>query len=74
MKTILTIFGIITLLIFGTFFVVSIVQHHTKLPTKSFAQPQYTDIPIRIVSNYIDTTGYYDTVIFTEEDSILSIY
>lgn len=74
MKTILTIFGVIILLILGCFFTISIVQHHTRLPTKSFAQPQYTDIPVRIVSNYIDTTGYYDTVIFTEEDSILSIY
>lgn len=43
------------------------------------SQPKTTikEIPVeetRVFSHYVDKTGYYDTVVFTEEDIILSVY
>ena len=58
------------ILIFGIpLTIITILQKESEVN-----EPQIEYIPERIVSNYIDTTGYYDTVVFTEEDSILSIY
>lgn len=68
MKSILICLGISSLLLGGAFlFGVIFSEKPTVL-----AQEEYT--VEREFSQYVDINHYYDTVIFTEEDSILSIY
>lgn len=63
--------SLIAIVVLGGFFAIGWALSSSH---KVIVEQRPVESPIREVHNYIDYTGYYDTVIFTEEDSILSIY